>query len=68
MEPRYAETAHVLFIDLVGFSQGTAERQAQHGGQPIDAAAPALAEPPGRAPRLRLQAVVQHGRSERARE
>src|SRR5262245_20034100 len=29
MEPRLAETGHVLFIDLVGFSQQAAERQAQ---------------------------------------
>src|SRR5262245_15090457 len=29
MEPRLAETAHVLFVDLVGFSQKAAERQAQ---------------------------------------
>jgi class 3 adenylate cyclase len=29
VEARFAETAHVLFIDLVGFSQRPAERQAQ---------------------------------------
>lgn len=27
MEPRFAETAHVLFVDLVGFSRKAAERQ-----------------------------------------
>src|SRR5262245_48525754 len=40
------------------------ERQPQHAGQPVDAAAPTLADPPGQVPRLRPQVLAQHRRGE----
>src|SRR5262245_8639937 len=44
------------------------ERQPQHAGQPIDVATPALADPPGQAPRLRPQILAQHRCGEPRRE
>src|SRR5262249_51944243 len=44
------------------------ERQPQHTGQPIDAAAPPLAHPPGQAPRLGPEVLAQPPRGETRRE
>ena len=44
------------------------ERQPQHGGEPVDAAAQALPDPARCAPGFRPQAVAQHGRSEGRRQ
>src|SRR5262245_26103896 len=44
------------------------ERQSQHAGQPIDAATPTLADPPGQVPCLRPQVLAQHRCGEARRE